>query len=123
MFLPVFLKSRKRVLQREPSSKYTYPYSIAATVQLSLEYIRKMKNGEQAIQLLFFLVFLNPDEIPISHLRISSRGLRGQLKTIFEEELLFYEALETLVQFSVVKRSQNKRSLAIHRLVQAVVNE
>ena len=122
-FLSIYRSSRRRVLQRNSTNKSTYPNSVEVTFLLSFDRLKGMDYGGQAAKLLQLLVFLNPDVILIEFLRAGEGGLRDELREIIADEFIFHESLELLRQFSLIRRSQKKDMLAIHRLVQAVLRD
>lgn len=122
-FLPIYRKSRKRLLRQHSRSKHTYPNSVAATFLLSFDKVKETEYGSHAAKLLHLLVFLNPDNILIDFLRAGSHGMSGELREIIDDELVFYEALSLLQRFSLVGKSQSKDSVFIHRIVQAIMRD
>jgi tetratricopeptide (TPR) repeat protein len=121
-FLQIYRKSRKRVLRRKPDGNNPYPNSVAAAFLLSLDQVKKMKHGKQALKLLRILVFLNPDGILLDFLRAGCGGLNGKLRKIVQDELKFHEVLECLQTVSLLVISQKNR-IVIHRIIQAVVKD
>ena len=121
-FLQIYYKSRKRFLRRKPEGNYPYPNSVAATFLLSVDKVKEMENGANAIKLLHMLSFLNPDGILIYFLKSGCQGLSDELREIVEDELVFRDTLELLQQFSLVRLSQ-KDNIVIHRLIQAVMKD
>jgi tetratricopeptide (TPR) repeat protein len=82
-----------------------------------------LKYGAEEINLLRLLIFLNPDGVLIEFLQLGSQGLDEELRQIIQDKMIFYEALECLQAFSLVKRSQRKERILIHRLIQAVIKD
>jgi tetratricopeptide (TPR) repeat protein len=123
-FLPIYRKSRKQVLSRDPTSAHSYPKSVAITFLLSFDKVKiHPKYGMQASKLLQFFLFLNHDEILIDFLRAGSSGVSNELRMIIEDELVFHESLGLLQQFSLIRRSRANGSIVIHRLVYAVLRD
>ena len=123
-FLPIFRESRRKVLSRDPTSKHTYPNSVAATFILSFNRVKLVPNyGGQASKLLQLFAFLNPDGILFDFLRAGSSGLSNDLREIVADKLTFHEALGLLQRFSLIGRSQGKDGIVIHRLIQAVMRD
>ena len=81
-----------------------------------------MENGLQTTKLLQLLSFLNPDGILIEVLRSGSEQPEHPLRELISDELMFYETLETLEQFSLVRRFTGDM-IILHRLVQLVVKD
>ena len=122
-FLQIYYKSRKRLLRRKPEGNYPYPNSVAATFLLSVDKVKEMENGADAVKLLHLLIFLNPDGILIYFLKSGCQSLNDELREIVEDELIFHDALELLQQFSLVGLSQKRDSIVIHRLIQTVMKD
>ena len=123
-FLPIYRGSRKQILSRPSGSKHAYPHSIVVTFLLSFDKVKSdPKYGRQASKLLQLLAFLNPDEILIDFIRAGSAGLSDELREIVDDKFIFHEALGQLQQFSLIRKSREKDSIVIHRLIQAVVRD
>src|SRR5579859_3952387 len=123
-FLPIYYESRKRILARPSDREYEYPNSVAATFLLSLDKVRSDPQcGTQAAILLRLFAFLNPDEIQIEFLKAGRAGLGDEIRQIIESRYTLHGCLALLQQFSLIGRSQNKESLVIHRLIQAVLKD
>jgi tetratricopeptide (TPR) repeat protein len=116
-FLHRYRTCRKRLHQRTPSGNCSYKKSVATTWSLSFQSVR----AENSLAARFFqvLAFLNPDAILIDFLITGKdqldRGLIG-------DPISFDSALFCLERFSLVKRLGDG-SIAIHRLLQAVVRD
>jgi hypothetical protein len=98
-FLPIYQRSRnsrKRLLQREPASKVTYPNSVADTFLLSLDKMNENRYGHEAVTLLKLFAFLNLENIRIDFVRDTVKSIDAELRTIVSDEITFYEALELL---------------------------
>jgi tetratricopeptide (TPR) repeat protein len=121
-FLLVYRKSRNSLLRRKPVGNAEYPNSLATTFLISFNKVKEMDKGAQAESLLQLLSFLNPDGISIEFLRAGGAALSIAMRDLISDEVLFYETLETLEQFSLIRRSKGD-TIVIHRLIQAVVKE
>jgi tetratricopeptide (TPR) repeat protein len=73
--------------------------------------------------LLTLFAFLNPDEILVEFLQAGKEGLDDRLKQLVADPCIFDELLTSLCNFSLIQRFQQKKSIAIHRLVQAIIKE
>src|SRR5579859_4015405 len=123
-FLPIFHESRKQFLSRPSTRKHDYPNSVAATFLLSFQKVKSDQQfGGQAATLLRLFAFLNPDEIQIEFLKAGSIGLSDGIRQVIDQSYIFHESLGLLQQYSLIGRSQNKESLIIHRLIQAVLRD
>ena len=120
-FLFIYRKSRKAFLQRTPAGNDTYSNSLAATFLLSFNKLKEMETGLRATKMLQLLSFLNPDGILIEVLRTGSEQPVHPFGALISDDLMFYETVETLAQFSLVRRYGDM--LIVHRLIQAVVKD
>ena len=121
-FLFVYRKSRKAFLHRKLPSNDSYPNSLASTFLLSFNKLKETESGLRATKLLQILSFLNPDGILIDILRLGSQQPNHPLHELLSDELMFYEMVETLEQFSLVRRSKGDM-ITVHRLIQVVVKD
>ena len=121
-FLIIYSKYRKSFLQRNSGGNDSYPHSIATMFRLSFDKLKEMENGLQASRLLQLLSFLNPDGISIGVLHSGSEQPEHPLQEFISDDLKLYDMLETLEQFSLVKRSKGDM-IIVHRLIQAVVKD
>src|SRR5579859_7710273 len=123
-FMPIYHESRKQFLARPSNLKREYPNSVAATFLLSFDKVKSDRQcGSQAAALLRLLAFLNADEIQIGFLTAGSVGLKDEIRQVIERSYILHGCLALLQQFSLIGRSQNKESLVIHRLIQAVLRD
>lgn len=123
-FLPIYRKSRQRVLSRSPKGNNPYPNSVATAFLLSFKKLKTMENGKHAAKLLQLFSFLTPDGILVDFLQSGSKGLSESLRKVIEDEFSFYEALESLERFSLIRRSREGSDIVIvHRLIQAVLKD
>src|SRR5262245_17860903 len=121
-FLPIFRASRKQLLGRIPIGT-PYPVSLYTTILLSIEKVKQMPSGEQAVKLLRLFAFLNPDGILQEFLRQGCLGLGTELQEIISNKFIFYEALGSLQQISLVNQPQHVETIVVHRLIQAITKE
>jgi tetratricopeptide (TPR) repeat protein len=123
-FLPIYRKSRPRILSRSPKGNNPYRNSVATSFLLSFKKLKTMEHGKHAANLLQLFSFLTPDGILIDFLRSGSKGLSGSLRKVVEDKFSFYEALELLERFSLIRRSRGEGDIIIvHRLVQVVLKD
>ncbi len=98
-----------------------YPASVATTWSLSFEKVKQAQPA--AADLLNFCAFLAPDAIPEALILEGAPHLGNALASVtadpVELDLLYKEVLK----YSLVQREGDAATLAIHRLVQAVLRD
>ena len=105
----------------QPSnSAYTYPDFVATTWSLSFEKIRQ--ESSEAVDLLSFFAFLDPDAIPEELILLAAPELGSHLEHISNLPALL-EVLAFLRRYSFVRRDKDRHVVNIHRLVQAVFGD
>jgi hypothetical protein len=67
--------------------------------------------------------FLNPDMIMVDFIEAGQKGLDDDFQMPVDDPLSMAKALLALQRFSLIKWSKETRTLSIHRLVQAVVQD
>lgn len=122
VFREIYRSHQQTLLSRCPrGSKFAYSESIATTWLLSLQKLQK--EGPNATKLLTLFAFLNPDEILIEFLQSGSAGLDEPLKSLIMNNCALNELLTSLADFSLIRRYQGGKSIAMHRLVQTVMKD
>src|SRR5204862_246981 len=76
-----------------------------------------------ATKLMQLFALLNPDLISTEFLVAGKDGLNSELQTIIQQPLSLNEALYTLEEFSLIKRSNAGKDISMHRLLQAVIQD
>ena len=120
-FLDMYSKSRKEFLQDLPNQNHPYPRAVAATLLMSFEKVRA--DDIEAAELIILFAFLNPDGILVDFLQDGLKGLNEPLKSVIGNPFKFGKALEKLGEFSLIRQSDDGQTIAIHRLVQAVIRD
>ena len=98
-----------------------YSHSLATVWLASFEYIER--EMPVSLKLLQLLSFLNPHNISLDFIVEGKSALESDMEAMMEDSLKFAKALLCLERFSLVKWSREQRTLAIHRLIQAVVKD
>src|SRR5262249_34418107 len=98
-----------------------HPQSVATTFSSAFERV-KQKNAA-ALELLKFASFLGLDAMPLEMITRRKVYLGAALEQVVADELQLDQALETLQAYSLIQRDRRNRTLSIHRLVQAVLQE
>jgi tetratricopeptide (TPR) repeat protein/DNA-binding transcriptional regulator YiaG len=104
-------------------SKFTenYPDSVVTTWLLSFENVQK--NNPASADLLRLCAFLHPDAIPEEMILTNASNLGPNLLTIADDPIQLDEAIGELRKYSLIQRNPNTKTLTIHRLVQAVIQD
>lgn len=105
------------MLQDSGHTAARYKRTIAETWGASFEKIEE--RSSDAVELLKLMAFLGPDEVPISLFTGGEKCFSDDSKPYFSESGQFHNAVEPLLEFSLVKA--DGRTLSIHRLVQEVL--
>lgn len=121
-FMEIYRSSRKRYLNRKPYNS-RYWNSIAHMVLLSVEELKRVETGTEAVIILQLLAFLKADGVVIEFLRAGCEALRKDIRDVIEDKLTFYTGLEELQKYSLVTLSPTKDRLIIHKLVQEVIRD
>ena len=98
-----------------------YPHTVASTWTLSFESVEQANPA--AAELLRLCAFLDPDAIPEAIITEGADYLGPVLGPVASDPLLFYEAIQTLRRYSLVKRNSDSKLLNLHRLVQVVIRD
>jgi tetratricopeptide (TPR) repeat protein len=120
-FLPRYRSDRKRFQKRTPTGNWVYKESVATTLALSFETLRK--KDSLVARLLQLFSFLNPDGILIDFLVAGKQGLDDELRGVIEDPFALEGAIFLLEQFSLIRRLEDGDSIGIHRLLQYVIRD
>ena len=125
-FQNYLISYRKRGLQLLETTRPVigeYPKSVITTWSLNFEQVKQTSPG--ATDLLMLSAFLSPDKIPLEILTLGSEELGSLLSDalakVHEDPLVLDELLESLTQYSLIRRYLEQKAYDIHRLVQAVL--
>ncbi|HEY7416603.1 MAG TPA: FxSxx-COOH system tetratricopeptide repeat protein, partial [Ktedonobacteraceae bacterium] len=114
-------EQRKQVLAHRGIYGGTHPASVAATLKLSLE--QAEHEHPAAADLLRMCAFLHPEAIPEELFRTGVAHLGPVLDRIAADSYQFDLALTALRSVSLLKRQAGTQTFAVHRLVQAVLQD
>ena len=120
-YLITYKKERQELLDWRSTGNYPYNYTVATTLRMSLE--RLKLSHPNAIALIQYLAFLNPDEILLDFLKDGIGALPSRIQVLIENSLRRVESLNALESFSLIRVFGEGRKISIHRLVQAVVQD
>ncbi len=118
----LYQRYRTRLLrERKGGFIEDHPLPVATTWSLSFEQVKK--RNPAAAELLQILAWLPPDELAEEIFSAGAEFLGPTLAPVAEDEMLFNEAIASLRAYSLIGRDAGTRSLSIHRLVQAVLQD
>ena len=120
-YLSLYLTRRARLLKRRGGLVGDHPQAVATTWSLSFE--RVARANPLVSDLLRFCTFLYPEDIPEEFLTQNAAQLGPVLQAIGTEPLALDAAIAALLNYSLVKRTPEKGTLSMHRLVQAVLKD
>ncbi|HYU76516.1 MAG TPA: tetratricopeptide repeat protein, partial [Ktedonobacteraceae bacterium] len=98
-----------------------YGETVATTWLISFK--RVEQQSPAASELLQLCAFLYPDAIPEDITLKGGRAAGGELYNLSENALAFNSACEVLLNYSLIRRNVTGNMLAIHRLVQAALQD
>lgn len=112
---------RKQVLAHRGIHGGTHPASVATTLKLSIEQAERQHAA--AIDFLRVCAFLHPEAIPESLFQVGSPHLGPVLGQVTADPYQFDLALAALRGASLITRHASTRTISVHRLVQAVLQD
>jgi tetratricopeptide (TPR) repeat protein len=98
-----------------------YPVTIAATWELSFHAVRG--HSPAAADLMNLCAFFAPEDIPLDMLVEGAEHLPDSLKNAVSKPLELDNIVGELGKYSLVEVDKDRRTISIHRLVQAVVRD
>jgi tetratricopeptide (TPR) repeat protein len=98
-----------------------HPDPVATTWVLSYQNIEQANPA--AAELLRFCAFLAPDAIPEELITQSASELGDLLGPVAENPLLLNKSIGEILKYSLINREIRSKTLDIHRLVQAVIQD
>jgi tetratricopeptide (TPR) repeat protein len=117
----LYQEHRADLLQRRGGLVSDHPAHVAMTFSLCFEQVEA--RNPAAADLLRLLTFLAPDAIPEKILTESASLLGPVLAPVAANAFLLNQAIEVLRAYSLVQRDSREKTLSIHRLVQAVLQD
>jgi tetratricopeptide (TPR) repeat protein/DNA-binding XRE family transcriptional regulator len=120
-YLDLFKQEQKMLLLRRGTVPTDHPQSVTTTFALAFEQVHQ--KNEASIELLLFCAFLAPDAIPLEVITEGATSLGRSLEEVTANAFLLDQALETLQAYSLIQRDGERRTLSLHRLVQAVLQD
>src|SRR5947209_5937249 len=122
-YIDVLRKRRAELLRRRAGRGIPtdHPESVATTFTLNFQRIQQ--RNETAAELLRVCAFLAPDDIGEEIFTQGASELGPILQPLASDALLLNQAMEVLRAFSLIRRNPEEKTLSIHRLVQAVLQD
>lgn len=120
-YLVRYRTRRQDLLQARGNLYQDYPASIATTWSLSFEKV--YQTNPAGAELLNFCAFLAPDAIPEELLISGASHLGPVLSSVITDPLQLEQVCKEVLRYSLFQREADARTLTIHRLVQAVLQD
>jgi tetratricopeptide (TPR) repeat protein len=117
----MYWQHRDKLLRKRGGLVADHPESVAATWSLSFQ--QAQEKHPAAADLLRVCAFLAPDAIPEEILTAGASSLGPVLAPVVVDPFRLNQALEALRAYSLIRRNPTEKTLSIHRLVQAVLQE
>jgi tetratricopeptide (TPR) repeat protein len=117
----LYQKRKADLLKRRGKGPALYPHTVATTWSLSFQ--RVEEKNPAAADLLRLCAFLSPDAIPEEILIADPRVLGPVLAPVAADAFLLDQAIEALRTYSLVRRDAKEKTLSMHRLVQAALQD
>ena len=120
-YLDLYCKRRAELLKRRGGFSPPHPESVATTFALSFEKVAGANPA--AADLLCFCAFLHPDAIPEEIFTEGAAELGPNLGAIANDPLELNAAFAEILEYSLLHRDADAKTLGIHRLVQGVIQD
>ncbi len=98
-----------------------HPESVTTTWSLSFQKVEQQQPA--AADLLRFFAYLAPEAIPEEIIQRGAAHLGPLVQPLGEDLRAFHAALAVLEKYSLIHREPNQKTVSVHRLVQAVLQE
>ena len=118
-YLQIYKQHRIQLLKE--NQPLTYSNTVATTWDISFHKVEQ--RDPAAADLLRFCAFLAPDGIPEEILTKGAEFLGPRLSPVAKDAYLLNQSIATLRAYSLIARDPREHTLAIHRLIQAVVHD
>ena len=117
-----FYRTQRMVLLKKRGGRVNdYPKPVATT--WSLSFAKVEQKNPAAADLLRFCAYLATDGIPEALITAGSDHLGSLLQPVVLDPLAFNDAIGALGAYSLLRRDATDKTLSMHRLVQAVVQD
>ncbi len=120
-YLRLFQSHRAPLLGQRGGKGANHPDSVATTLSLSIAAIAQQHPA--AVDLLHVCALLHPDGIPEELFLEGGRHLGPTLAAACADALSWNKLLASVSAYSLLKRQPEEKTLSMHRLVQAVLQD
>ena len=120
-YLDLYRQRRAELLKRRGATASEHPNSVATTFALSFEKVASASRA--AADLLRLCAFLHPDAVPEEIFNKGAAELGPNLSAIAADPLKLDSAFAQILKYSLLRRDADAKTLGIHRLVQAVIQD
>ncbi|MBV9689657.1 MAG: DUF2225 domain-containing protein [Ktedonobacteraceae bacterium] len=120
-YLALYRTRRRELLQRRSRLRSDHPEPVTTTWSLSFQRVEQANPA--AADLLRLCAFLAPDAIPEEIFTEGASHLGPVLSPVASDGYALNAAIEELRLYSLVKRNSEDKTLSVHRLVQAVLQD
>jgi tetratricopeptide (TPR) repeat protein/transcriptional regulator with XRE-family HTH domain len=120
-YLDLYRHHRNVLLKERGGPLTEHPDAVATTWSLAFQRVEQKNPGAAA--LLQLCAFLSPDAIPEELLTRGAAHFPSPLQALSASALLLNDAISVLLAYSLLRRSPKKKTLSVHRLVQAVLQD
>lgn len=120
-YIDLLRREQTVLLQRRGTVPRDHPASVTTTFSLAFQ--RVQQEDAPAIEALKLCAYLAPDAIPLEVMTRGAVHLGTVLEAVAADTLRLNQALETLQAYSLVQRDPEEKTLSMHRLVQAVLQD
>ena len=120
-YFELYQTQQRDLLKRRGKQTTGHPEPVITTWSLSFAKVEQANAA--AADLLRLCAFLYPDAIPEEIISKKIADLSPGLRIIATDPIKLNEAIEELLKFSLVRRDPNARTLTLHRLVQAALQD
>ncbi|HZR41761.1 MAG TPA: FxSxx-COOH system tetratricopeptide repeat protein [Ktedonobacteraceae bacterium] len=120
-YLDLYQSRRAALLDRRGETAVDHPASVVATWSLSFEQVEH--TNAAAADVLRLCAFLHPDAIPEELFLQGGDQLGERLGPVGVDVFELHAVFRTIAAYSLLKRNVEERTLSIHRLVQAVLQD
>jgi tetratricopeptide (TPR) repeat protein len=120
-YLDLYHKHSAKLLKGRGGVALDHPEPVATTWASSFKRVEQVNPA--AADLLQFCAFLSPDGIPEEIITEGAPELGPRLQLVAADSYKLNFAIEELLQYSLLRRNSEAKTLTIHRLVQAVLKD
>ncbi len=118
-YMDIYRKQRKALLVERGTHTSEHPETVTTTWDLSFQRIER--GNPAATELLRLCAFLAPDNIPEKLIEWGADHCTLPLQNLVASDKALKDAIRVLYSYSLIQRNSTTQTLAIHRLVQAVL--